>query len=246
VPISVVIIAKDEADRIRPCIAAATEVSDDIVVLDSGSTDDTVNIARAAGATVVQVDWLGYGATKNLGHTYAKHDWILSLDADEVLSDQLISSLHEVIPTRGTVYLLDRMVKMQDQYIRHSGWHPDWVYRLYHKEDCKWDSALVHEKLVLPAGYTTSRLVGVLTHYSFRSIDHFRAKTDQYARLAASQWLATGRQPSIAKQLMGPWWKYVQTYYLYRGFLDGKLGKVIAQTLADGVRKKIQYYKELA
>jgi len=228
VNISVVIIAKNEADRIGQCIAAASHVSDDVIVLDSGSTDG------------------GYGRTKNMGAKYTKYDWILSLDADEVLSDPLISTIRTLQLTRGSVYLLDRMVMLQGRYIKHCGWHPDWVYRIFHKDDCKWNDALVHEKLVFPADTAICKLEGVLTHYSFRNMEHLRAKINEYAKLAAQEWHAKRRAPSATKRLIGPWWKYIQTYYLYQGYKDGPLGKEIATILADGVRKKLHYYKQLS
>jgi len=209
VNISVVIIAKNEADRIGQCIAAASHVSDDVIVLDSGSTDGCQQVASAAGAQVLDVSWQGYGRTKNMGAKYTKYDWILSLDADEVLSDPLISTIRTLQLTRGSVYLLDRMV-------------------------------------IFPADTAICKLEGVLTHYSFRNMEHLRAKINEYAKLAAQEWHAKRRAPSATKRLIGPWWKYIQTYYLYQGYKDGPLGKEIATILADGVRKKLHYYKQLS
>lgn len=240
--LSVVIIAKDEADRITDCILAAKQVSHDILVLDSGSTDDTVAVARQAGATVHSVTWQGYGTTKNLGHSLVQHDWILSLDADEVLSAELIDSISALQLHRGTVYLLDRIVNLDGQLIKYSGWYPDWVYRLFHKADSKWSEVAVHEKLQSPANSKLVRLQGKLIHKSFRSVEHFLSKTDHYAQLAARQWIQDGKKPSLIKKLLGPQWKFFQTYYLYRGYKDGKIGRTIASVVSDGVRKKLSYY----
>jgi len=243
--ISTVIIAKNEADRISKTIASAITITDEVIVLDTGSEDQTIKVSEATGAKVISVPWEGYGQTKNHGHKYAKNDWILSLDADEVLSRDLQKSIKELELERGSVFLLDRMVNIENQWIRHSGWHPDWVYRLFHKNDCQWNEALVHEKLHYATNSKLIKLDGVLEHYSFRSMTHFKEKINHYAMLAAQDWKSKGSSPSVFKKIFGAKWKYFHTYYLKAGYKDGEIGKEIAKVMAEGVRKKIQYFKEL-
>jgi (heptosyl)LPS beta-1,4-glucosyltransferase len=222
--ISTIIIAKNEADRITPTIASALSISTEVIVLDTGSTDETIAVARKAGARVKSVTWQGYGPTKNYGHTLAKADWILSLDADEVISDRLKISISDIALSRGEVYLMNRLVNYKNQDIYHSGWHPDWVYRLFHREDSHWNDASVHEKLVAMSPTKYIKLDGLLHHHSYRSAEHFEEKIDQYARLTAEGWKAIGKKPPLVKRVLGAHWKYFKSYYLQQGYKDGVVG----------------------
>lgn len=242
--ITALIVAKDEADRIAKTIASVIDICAEVLVVDTGSTDQTIQISENAGARVVSAPWLGYGPTKNHGATLAKYPWILSLDADEVVDKAQQQAIAKLTLSADNVYLLNRLVHYQGQWIRHSGYHPDWVYRLYHKDHCQWNDSKVHEKLIYD-NCKQVQVAGFLEHYSFRSAAHFREKTEEYARLTAEQWIATGKSPSLWKRLFGPWYKYVQTYYLYQGYKDGPVGKQIAKIKADGVRQKIAFFNNL-
>lgn len=244
--ISTVIIAKDEADRIGRTVISALGVTDEVVVFDTGSTDATRSVAEAAGAKVISIDWLGYGPTKNAASMMVANQWILSLDADEVLSAELRNTIQQLEVQADTVYALDRIINFEGQWIHHSGWYPGWVPRLYDRSNAKWNDAKVHEKLEYPANHKQVKLRGQLYHYSFRSMDHFRAKTDEYALLAAKEWISAGSRPSVFKRWIGYRWKYFQMYYLYQGYKDGAAGKTIAKVLADGVKKKLSYYSSLS
>lgn len=243
--ISTVIIAKNEADRIARTIISALPVSDEVLVLDTGSTDDTISVSQQAGARVISVEWMGYGLTKNIGIQLAKNDWILSLDADEVLSQELQEEIRATPLEKGNVYLLNRIVQFENQWVRHSGWHPDWVYRLFLKTECTWNDRLVHERLIVPNEVTKRRLNGLLEHYSYRSVDHFRAKIDEYALLTARQWINTKTRPTLLKRYFGKSWKYFNMYYLKQGYKDGAVGQLIASIQSDGVKKKIKYFDQL-
>jgi len=243
--VSTVIIARDEADRIAKTIKAALEVSQEVLVVDTGSSDDTVQVARRVGARVESCEWQGYGPTKNYAYTLAHYDWILSLDADEVPSSSLISAIKELSPQTDHIYTVNRLINFLGQDIYHCKWHPDWVPRLFHRKMAKWDHAAVHEKLLFPEHMKLHKLDGLLHHYSFRSRQHFVEKTADYSKLAAEEWMEEGSGPGIFKSLIGPWWKYVQTYYQFGGYKDGTAGKEIATILAEGVRVKLNHYKKL-
>jgi len=243
--ISAVIIAKNEADRITATIIAAAKVADEVLVVDTGSDDDTIAVSEQVGAKTIRVDWQGYGPTKNYAYTLAKYDFILSLDADEVLSPELIKSISAASLKSDVIYSVNRLVRLEGEDIHHCGWHPDWEPRLFHRKVAKWNSAAVHETLLFPDNVKSAKLQGVLHHHSFRSLDHFKTKTIEYAHLAAQDWVSKGTKPSIWKKSLGPWWKYIQTYYIYRGYKDGPIGKQVAKTLAMGVREKLNTYKQL-
>lgn len=243
--LSTVIIARDEADRIANTIKAALQISQEVLVLDTGSSDKTIEVATNAGARVMSCQWQGYGPTKNYAYTFAKYDWILSLDADEVPSSALISSIKELTPEVDHIYTVNRLINFLGQDIYHCKWHPDWVPRLFHRSLAKWNHAAVHEKLLFPDHIKLQKLEGILHHYSFRSRQHFVDKTAEYSKLAAEEWIAEGKSPGLFKSLIGPWWKYVQTYYQFGGYKDGTAGKEIAKILADGVRTKLEYYRRL-
>ena len=158
--LTAVIITHNVAGTIGDCLAAIQEVAGEILVLDSFSDDGTVEICRQYGATLVPQEWLGYSATKNLGNSLARHDWILSIDADEVLSDELVNSLKNLTPEDGVVYALDRLTNYCGKWIRHSGWYPDWKVRLFNRNDVQWQGEFVHETLAIPAGFDPAWAIG--------------------------------------------------------------------------------------
>lgn len=244
-PLSVVIICRNAAKTIHQCVNAATSISQDIIVVDSGSDDGSTALASAAGARVINHDWQGYGANKNYGASLALHDWIVSIDADEVLDETLIKYLQELQPQRGTVYQLNSIVYLAGQWVRHSGWHPIWKHRVYHRADLRWNDAKVHEDLTPLDRQQIQQLPGVLLHYSYTDKHDHQLKTDRYARLRAEQWLREGRSPSIAKRLLGPTFRWVRTYILKQGFRDGAVGLYIARSNAAMIRAQIRYYDQL-
>jgi len=243
--ISVVIISKNEADRIGPCIVEASKVSDDILVLDSYSTDQTKEIATQLGARVFDVEWLGYGATKNLGKEYAKYDWILSLDADEYLSQELINEINDLQLQVGRVYSISRLNYYLDRPVYHSGWYPDWVFRLYHKDEAAWSTDLVHEKLIFPSENSIVPLKNNLLHHTYRSKEDHYLKIDKYASLKAQSWIDNKKPPSLIKQMLGPFSKAFKSYVLKLGILDGKAGVEIAKANYHLVKQQLHHYKKL-
>jgi glycosyltransferase involved in cell wall biosynthesis len=244
-PFSVVIICNNESRTIRNCILSAQRVSDDVVVVDSGSTDGTQEIARSVGARVFDYEWKGYSANKNFGNEQAKHDWIISLDGDEVMNEELIHILHNLIPQARHVYRLNSLVNFGGQWIRHSGWFPVWKHRIFNRKEVSWNQALVHEDLSPLEGMTIVSLKGLLHHYSFKDIEDHQERTERYSQLRVREWLESGKGPGLLKRLFGPSFRWFKTYFLKRGFLDGKMGWYISCSDARMIRRQIQLYDRI-
>ncbi len=244
-PFSAVIITHNVAETIGPCVEALGKVCDEVLVLDTQSTDGTIEICEKLGAKVVQQEWFGFAKTKNIGNALARHDWILSIDADEVLSDELIASLKKLQPKIGEVYSLNRITSYCGQWIRHSGWYPDWKVRLFHRKHVEWQGDFVHETLRIPADYQIIKLAGKLLHYSYKdSADHLR-RIEKYARLAAEEQFAKGKRATFAKRWLSPPARFIRTYFLKLGFLDGRAGLTISLRNARMVRLRYRLLDEL-
>lgn len=245
IKISVVIITKNEIDRISKCLQSLQGLTDDIIVVDSGSDDGTVVKAEELGAKVFKTEWQGYGATKNFGHMKAKYDWILSIDADEVLSNELIKEIRALNPKSACTYALDRQNFYLGKAIKYSGWSPDWVFRIFNKNVVRWNDNLVHEKLIIPEDNKIIELKGKLLHYSYRSIEDHRAKIEKYAILRAQSWIDHGKRPGLLKRFIGPSWKGFKSYILKLGFLDGKAGWMISKMNIYLVKRQIFHFDKL-
>lgn len=242
-PLSVVIICKNAAATVPRTIRSARQVSDDIVVVDSGSTDGTQGLVKTAGARLIQSEWLGYGGTKNLGNREARHDWILSLDADEALSEELAASIRAIDwSNTNAVYTIKRLNYFGAQPIRFGEWRNDWVDRLFHRNVVQWDAAPVHENLIIPKSADIIKLKGVLHHYTASSIEAYTKKLDQYAQLMAERYYARGKYSSALKIYGAPVFSFVKYFVFQLGLLDRKSGWEIARAHALYTYKK---YKEL-
>ena len=242
--ISAVVIAKNEASKIADCIDALTKVSNDVIVLDSGSIDDTIEIANEHGATVHSIDWKGYGPTKNLAIDFIKHKWILSIDADEVLSDELIDEIKSLGLNPKNIYAINILTKYCGKWIYHSGWYPSYKKRLYHVDYVKWDEREVHENLCWEDDQIkVTRLKHRILHNSYPTAeDHFR-KIDAYAKLGAKHLVQSGKNVSWIKRSFGPVYRFFRMFILKRGFLDGTAGFLLAYREAGMVRKRYVYFK---
>ena len=237
--ISAVVITKNEAANIERCLNALQQVAAEIIVVDAFSTDATASIAQQVGATVIQKKWVSYGYNKNIGHQIAQHDWILSIDADEVVSPELITSIKNISLQPTKVYSLNRLVNFGGQWVRHSGWYPDWKVRLFNKQWVRWEEdTLVHEQLIIPNQFTVQPLSGLLYHYSYKNDQDHWQRIERYAQLAAQQMLATGKHPSFIKLYLSPLARFFRTFFLKRGFLDGYLGWKISYRNAYLVYRK--------
>ncbi len=241
---SAVLITKNEAATIADVLRPLQALTDDIVVIDSQSTDGTIAICEAHGARVIQSEWLGYSATKNFGHSQAKYDWILSVDADEVLSDELISSLQNIQLKDKTVYALDRITDLYGTWIRHSGWYPDWKIRLFQRDPVYWKGDFVHETLHVPIDFEVVKLKGKFYHYSYKNAEDHLQRIEKYAVLAAEEMHAKGKKATFVKLYLSPVSRFIKTLIFQGGFLDGKAGWTIARRNAYLVRRKYRLLKE--
>lgn len=242
VALSAVIIAKNEAHQIERCIKAVLQVTADVVVVDSGSTDGTVEIARSLGAKVVVHEWIGYAQNKNYGNTFAQHDWILSVDADEVLSEALIGTIQQLELQEKEVYLLDRLNNYCGKWVKHSGWYPDWKIRIFNRNQVSWLGQYVHETLAIPAHFKEVKLSGKLLHYSYQDKEDHLKRIDRYSTLGARQLFDKGKKATWTKLWLSPLFRFVRTYIFKAGFLDGATGWTISIRNAYMVHSK---YKKL-
>lgn len=228
--LSVVIICRNEAHIIGRTIAAAQKVSDDIIVVDSGSTDGTQQIVTTSGARLHETGWDGYGPNKNKGVTLAKHDWILSIDADEVIDDTLASQLQALpLPDPKVIYNIRFRAFLGDKMIRFGEWAGDEHIRLYNRRHVHWNDAQVHESLQIPAGTKTVLLDGYIHHYTSRDLQDLASKTIHYAVLNALKYHRMGRKSHWLQRRISPAFSFIQHYLLRLGFLDGEAGYTIAR-----------------
>lgn len=243
--ISAVIITHNEASNIERCIRSVQEVVQEVLVLDSGSTDATVALATALGARVEVVDWKGYAATKNLGNQLASHPIILSIDADEALSDNLRKSLLMVHPIKGVAYSMNRLTSYAGKWIRHSGWYPDTKVRLFHRDEARWVGDFVHETVALDPGVSIQHLQGDLLHFTIDSVADHRQRIQRYMRLSAAEKYQQGRHISVWKAIGGVVARWLKIYLLKQGFRDGREGWYIATLSAQGVWLRYKYLREM-
>lgn len=237
--LSVIVITQDEARNIEACLRSVA-FADEIVVVDSGSTDNTVNLAAALGAQVhTRSDWSGFGVQKNRALALATGEWVLSIDADERVTPQLQRQIEQaMVAPAFDVYEFPRLSSYCGQAIRHSGWYPDRVKRLFRRGVATFSDDLVHERLITdaPAG----RLGADLLHESFTSFESVLEKMNHYSSAGAKGLMAKGRRGSLASALGHGLWAFLRTYVFRLGFLDGRMGLVLAISNAEGT-----YYRYL-
>jgi glycosyltransferase involved in cell wall biosynthesis len=224
--LTVVIVAKNEARNIGDCIASVA-FADEILVLDSGSTDPTAALARAAGARVVQTDWPGYGPQVARGFALATGDWVLSLDADERVSGALQSELLAAIRSSAfDGYRVPRLSEFCGRFIEHSGWRPDRTLRLGRRAQAGFTGHFLHAHMTV-AG-RIGELQQDLIHYSYPDLHDVLEKLDRYSTGHARDLLASGATGSVGKAVWHGLFAFVRTYVLRRGFLDGRHGLMLA------------------
>jgi len=226
IPLSVAIITLNAAKQLPACLASVA-FADDIVVLDSGSSDGTQSLAAGLGARVVEGDWPGYGAQKHKAVGLARHDWVLCLDADERVSAPLRQAIEAALTGPMPSHLAWRMARsnrFMGRFLRHGEGYPDWSLRLFHRAHARWSDDPVHEKVLTDAAVGT--LAGDLLHESAESLDAYLAKQNRYTSLQAEQLAAAGRSAGWAQIALSPLARFVKFYLLRRGFLDGVPGLV--------------------
>jgi glycosyltransferase involved in cell wall biosynthesis len=246
VPISVVIITKNEADVISRCILMARCITDDIVIIDSGSTDKTLDIAYEYGCRVYRETWDGYGANKNKGINAAKYDWILSIDADEIPDEELIRSLHkQKFDNPTAVYDIKFRSYFGVKPIRFGSWGRDHHIRLFNRKLVKWSETLVHETLLMPNNKTKKKLSGHLHHYSVKDIGEYERKCSYYAKLSAKKYFHNGKKANSIKLYVSPVFGFIKNYIVYLGFLDGREGWDIAKISLKNTYLKYLYLSKI-
>lgn len=231
--LSAVIITFNEARNIKRCIASLQGVADEIVVVDSYSTDATPSICKGLGVQFHQREWKGYSKQKNYGNGLASNDWILSIDADEALSEELKSSIiAEKQHGKGFNYSYNRLTNYCGKWIHHSGWYPDTKVKMFNRTKDDWQGE-VHEKPTVDLS-TVKKLKGDLLHFSYQSVSDHVKRTDTYSTLGAKELYGKGKRSSILKLLFNPWLKFNKMFFFKLGFLDGMEGFTIALITAYG------------
>ena len=242
--ISAVIITFNEERNIARCIASVKQVADEVIVVDSGSTDHTVQIAKEHGVQVTHRAWTNYSDQKNFANGLAAGRFILSMDADEELSEQLRHCILEAKQAGlGGAYSMARLTNYCGTWVRHGGWYPDIKVRLFPKEKARWMGEHVHETLKLDPGVETKLLKGDLLHYSFYSVEQHERQAEHFAGLAAKALHARNKPSSRLRIIFSPLSRFLQGYFFRGGFLDGSAGFTIARISARAKRLK---YTELA
>ncbi len=229
--ISATIIARDEERNIARAIESL-RCCDEVVVVDSGSIDRTLEIANKLNARVIETEWRGYAGQKNFAAAQASHDWILSIDADEALSESLEADLWLLKKNgpRFDAYTMPRMAQYMGKWIQHSGWYPDRKVRLYHRDKATWVGDFIHESVKVTG--TVGHLDSNLLHYTCDSFSEHLRTMDRYTTLAAEELVSRGKRVGLAKLLVDPAWTAFRAYFLQRGFLDGAEGVAIAYMAA--------------
>ena len=246
--LSVIIITYNEAKHIGRTLRAAWQVADEIIIADSGSTDDTKKIAEEAGAVVYEQAWLGYGAQRNFAVSKATHSYILALDADEELGEELIAAINQEknagFPAKA--YIISRLNSYYGKFVHHGIGYPDNIERLYRKDIASWNKREVHETIVYSEKVDLKKLKGYLLHYTTDSISDHTIKADRYSTLSARHYFEKGKkEPGILKLVFSPAFRFFKSYILKAGFLDGWHGYILAKMHAKVVFDKYAKLKML-
>ena len=236
--ISVIIVTKNEAHNIVSCLESVSW-ADEVIVLDSGSSDDTVSLAVAAGVRVIENDWPGYGPQQNRGIDAATNNWIYSLDADERISSELATEICEVVrENKFNVFDVPRRSLFVTRFMRYSGWWPDRTRRLFKKGSARFTDHKIHANLATEEDI--GHLKEPMIHYSFLSFHAAVEKMNRYSSGSAEDLNEMGKQGSFGAAIRHGLWSFIRTYFIKAGFLDGQLGLILAIANAEGT-----YYKYL-
>ena len=244
-PLSVVVITFNEERNIGRCLASVAAVADDIVVVDSFSTDRTEAIAREHGARFVQHAFEGHIEQKNWAVTQAAHPFILSLDADEAVDDRLLDSIRRGKDQNADGYTMNRLTNYCGTWIRHGGWYPDRKLRLWDSRKGRWTGINPHDRYEMDPGARIEHLPGDILHYSYTTIDDHRKQVDYFTSIAAKAYAKSGKRAGFVKSFLSPLAKFIGDYFFRLGFLDGRAGFTIARISAGATRLKYAKLRDL-
>lgn len=234
--LSVIIITKNEGTHIGPCLQSILW-ADEIIVLDSGSEDDTVEICKQFTDSVFITNWPGFGIQKQRALDKAQGDWVLSIDADEVVTTELKTEIEKaLLQQEFNGYYIPRLSSYCGKQIRHGGWWPDYVLRLFRRNTGYFTESVVHERIVVQG--EIGNLTSPLLHDAFVSLDEVLRKVNDYSSLGAEMLRQKGVQSSLSKAIFKAFWIFIRTYLLKAAFLDGRQGLMLSISNAEGT-----YYK---
>lgn len=232
--LSVIIIAHNERENIRDCLASV-DFADECIVLDGGSTDDTVELAKRMNAKVIQsTEWHGFGHQKNLALSHASGDWVLSLDADERITPELALEIQSALSnSQLDVFDIPRRTNFCGTWIDHCGWSPDRVARLFKRGCVSFTSDRVHERLSGQGMQRIGHLKNQMLHFSYPTPSHYWHKLQTYSQAWAEQKFAQGKTTSIWRAFLSGFTAFVKSYFFRLGFLDGAMGLVVCNMQAQ-------------
>lgn len=245
--ISVVIIAFNEEKNIGRCLDSVKDIADEIVVLDSGSTDKTKEICKSYGANVYHQDFLGHLEQKNKAITFAKYPHILSLDSDEALDETLKKSILEVKNNwTKDGYYMNRLTNYCGHWVRHCNWYPDKKLRLWDSRKGKWGGTNPHDKYDLFDGdKNTGHLKGDILHYSYYTVEDHYKQVEYFTNIASKAFFEKGKKSNVFKLFVNPIAKFIDHYILHLGFLDGEAGYAISKISAYATYLKYKKLRDL-
>jgi glycosyltransferase involved in cell wall biosynthesis len=238
--LSVIIITRNEQANLDACLSSVCEIADEIVVVDSFSTDDTLSIAKSYKAVISSpADWLGFGTQKNRALDLATKDWVLSIDADERLTQELRDEIKSVLANPlSDCYAIPRRSYYCGRLINYSGWNPDFVTRLFKLGTARFSDHLVHERVLTKS--FIHKMKSCMLHYSMLNFSQVLNKIDRYSSDSAQQAFLVGKKSSVYKAVLHGFWAFVRTYIFKLGILDGSHGLALAISNAEG-----SYYRYL-
>ena len=245
--ISIVIITKNEEHVLDKTLASLQGITDNIIIVDSGSTDDTITIAKKHSENIIHTTWLGYGKTKNKGIENAKYDWIFSVDADEAVDKVLKEELLKLNLAKEdkSVFKVKRKNFIGEKKMNYGEWANDYQIRLFNKKTIQWDDSPVHEQLQIPPGFKVKKLNGALLHYTMKDFKEFLDKIHHYAFLSAQKYFSQSKKALWYKLYLSPSFTFILNYFFKLGFLDGWRGFVSAKFFAYYTFLKYALLKDL-
>ena len=229
--LSVVIITYNEEKNIGRCLESVKDVADEIIVVDSISTDGTKAICASYGVKFIEQPFLGYIEQKNFAMNCATHDYALSLDADECLSDELKKSIliEKQNGLTSDCYRMNRLSSFCGQWIKHGTWYPDRKVRLINRKKGKWGGVNPHDKIIMNEGARLKQLKGDILHYTYETIEQIMEQTNKFTTIQSKAMFEQGKRSSVLKLVINPLTAFISSYFIKRGFLDGYNGFIIAR-----------------